>query len=108
MEKVLHKALRAILAFAVAVVTLAAGTISAHADSGPGLVSGYYINPITWGTHVVGSRGAGLGVIAMHEGKPTYCIEFGQGYEGVDAGWKNANTPVSELQQILLIIIKPT
>lgn len=40
MEKVLHKALRAILAFAVAVVTLAAGTISAHADSGPGLVSG--------------------------------------------------------------------
>lgn len=91
MEKALHKTLRAVLALVAAVAALATGTITAHADSGPGLVTGYYINPISWGTHVVGTRGAGLGVIAMNGGKPTYCIEFGQPFAGF-GGWQDADT----------------
>ena len=46
MEKVLHKTLRAVLALVAAVAALATGTITAHADSGPGLVHGYYVSPI--------------------------------------------------------------
>lgn len=91
MEKVLHKTLRAVLALVAAVAALATGTITAHADSGPGLVTGYYINPISWGPHVVEARGAGLGVIAMNGGRPTYCIEFGQPFAGF-GGWQDADT----------------
>lgn len=75
-----------------ALATLFTGVITANADSGPGLVHGYYIAPITWGSHYVGSRGSGLGVISMDGGKPTYCIEFGQAYEGLGS-WQSANTP---------------
>ena len=91
MEKVLHKTLRAVLALVAAVAALATGTITAHADSGPGLVTGYYLNPISWGSHFVGTRGVGLGVIAMNGGKPTYCIEFGQPFAGF-GGWQDADS----------------
>ena len=78
MEKVLHKTLRAVLALVAAVAALATGTITAHADSGPGLVHGYYVSPISMGPHFINSRGAAVGIAAMDGGNPVYCIQFGE------------------------------
>ncbi len=78
MEKMLHKTLRAVLALVAAVAALATGTIIAHADSGPGLVHGYYVSPISMGPHFINSRIAGVGVIAMDGNNPAYCIQFGE------------------------------
>lgn len=76
--KGLRKILRLLSAIVVAAATLLTGAVTAHADSGPGLVHGYYVSPISMGPNFINSRGAGVGVIAMDGNNPAYCIQFGE------------------------------
>lgn len=80
------------MALVVGIATLFTGAVTAHADSGPGLVHGYYVSPISMGPHFISTRGAGLGVVTMDEGNPVYCIEFGKPLSGFGA-WQDATSP---------------
>lgn len=58
--------------------TLLTAVITAQADSDPELVHGYYVSPISMGSHFIYARGPGLVVVAMDGSNPVYWIELGQ------------------------------
>lgn len=90
MDKSKNRLVRGVIAFVTAILVLCSGEVTAYADTGPGLVSGYYISSLSWGSHVIGTRGAGLGIVTMDGNRPAYCIEFGQPFNGLGS-WQTAS-----------------
>ena len=78
MKQRFRKLPKVLMALVVGIATLFTGAVTAYADSGPGLVHGYYVSPISMGPHFITSRIAGVGVIAMDGSNPAYCIQFGE------------------------------